>query len=898
MNRKLFLILFICYSPLLLPQFCGDYQWQCFFCTHRYEIDSSIPFEYSQYIDDAASAWNGGIGGCTHLEENLAWFDESGMIQWGNLNQVSCNNGTLGETIKTLSNGKIIYCVTIINSHSSLHWSTSSTPGPEEFDFITVMIHEFGHWLGLYDQFNLTSTMGYTPCGFARRYITSDAAYCAQLLCFELGVEDELYVYTDHELYNVNTTHVGCQHSTFIDNGPPPSNYITEWYAYNVWASSSCGDILVSTNGIIIPTLPIGYDWNRDENGYVIANMTRSVIDNNGVLHTGSAQIKIGNVPNTFISSGTLTSDTYWCGTINITGNITVPQNITLNISPGTVVNFNNNSSLVISGTLDAMGFQTNKITLDFISPNTSVQNGIKVNAGGNLNVSNLIIKNAYRGIYVNEASASINGTEIFNCFTGIYLYRTSYTLDDPYITNNYLHNNAYYSSGGGIANYYSSPYITGNEIGNNYIGITASNSSSPLLGYAGVYGNNNIHHNYMGVYAISYSNPFLGRETCTLQGGNNIIENNTSYNMLAQSNCIVLAENNWWGSNPPVANKIVANSGSTIDYFPYLESLPEQQFANLKNSPEESLYDQNFSVLQSDTGFTATENSIVNNFNPAWPIFWKLLYARNLIDVKKYNYAQEILKQVITSNSDSSLSHYALDLLWRASRKFDKDSLNTFLDILSKRSGRKNIYAHAQLILAGYDKVNRIQKLDAVIGSYPNTPFAEMAIFQKFLYYFNEQNDLIKAREISNQMDVLFPNSELTKDANSHLEGTGSVPKMAANPDDSEDSENLASNLSIPTEYQLLGNYPNPFNPSTTISYALPFESEVVVNIFDLTGSIIKSFNLNNQTAGYKTLNWDGKNNSGTAVSSGIYIYSIKAVSTEGNGKSFVKSSKLMLLK
>ena len=100
------------------------------------------------------------------------------------------------------------------------------------------------------------------------------------------------------------------------------------------------------------------------------------------------------------------------------------------------------------------------------------------------------------------------------------------------------------------------------------------------------------------------------------------------------------------------------------------------------------------------------------------------------------------------------------------------------------------------------------------------------------------------------------------------------------------------------PNEYALLGNYPNPFNPSTTISYSLPFESEVSITIYDLTGSIIKSFVPSNQSAGYKNLLWDGRNNYGQLVTSGVYIYTIKAVSLEGNGKSFAKSSKVMLLK
>ena len=101
-----------------------------------------------------------------------------------------------------------------------------------------------------------------------------------------------------------------------------------------------------------------------------------------------------------------------------------------------------------------------------------------------------------------------------------------------------------------------------------------------------------------------------------------------------------------------------------------------------------------------------------------------------------------------------------------------------------------------------------------------------------------------------------------------------------------------------LPVEFILYNNFPNPFNLSTTIIYSLPFESEVSITIFDLTGRVIKTMNLNNQAAGNKTVMWDGKNDFSKPVSSGAYICTFKALSLEGNGKSFTKSLKLMLLK
>jgi photosystem II stability/assembly factor-like uncharacterized protein len=97
---------------------------------------------------------------------------------------------------------------------------------------------------------------------------------------------------------------------------------------------------------------------------------------------------------------------------------------------------------------------------------------------------------------------------------------------------------------------------------------------------------------------------------------------------------------------------------------------------------------------------------------------------------------------------------------------------------------------------------------------------------------------------------------------------------------------------------FNLSQNYPNPFNPSTTISYILPVESDVQIAIYDLIGGIVKTLISNSQSAGYKTAVWDGKNDYNESVASGIYICTIKAVSLEGDERSFTKSSKLVLMK
>ena len=86
-----------------------------------------------------------------------------------------------------------------------------------------------------------------------------------------------------------------------------------------------------------------------------------------------------------------------------------------------------------------------------------------------------------------------------------------------------------------------------------------------------------------------------------------------------------------------------------------------------------------------------------------------------------------------------------------------------------------------------------------------------------------------------------------------------------------------------IPTEYALLQNFPNPFNPETWIPFHLPETAEVTVRIYNATGEPIRTLSLGLKVPGeYATPNhaayWDGRTDSGERVASGVYFYSIQA--------------------
>ena len=187
------------------------------------------------------------------------------------------------------------------------------------------------------------------------------------------------------------------------------------------------------------------------------------------------------------------------------------------------------------------------------------------------------------------------------------------------------------------------------------------------------------------------------------------------------------------------------------------------------------------------------------------------------------------------------------------------------------------------------------VQLYNNIISTNPNTFYATNALFEKFFATLHHANNITLASQLLSQLQSLNITDEdflMRLEAAENLLNTSSGG-LFKNRD--PQSENKESNF--PKEYSLLGNYPNPFNPSTTIGYALPYQSSVELIIYDIMGAKVKSFSIPSQSAGYQSILWDGINENGNKVASGIYLFRISIKSLETD-ETFVKSAKLMLLK
>jgi len=98
------------------------------------------------------------------------------------------------------------------------------------------------------------------------------------------------------------------------------------------------------------------------------------------------------------------------------------------------------------------------------------------------------------------------------------------------------------------------------------------------------------------------------------------------------------------------------------------------------------------------------------------------------------------------------------------------------------------------------------------------------------------------------------------------------------------------------PTEFTLKQNYPNPFNPSTVIEYALPLDASIRVSIYNILGEEVKRLFSGNQNAGSYKVTWNGDDNYGYKLSSGIYFYELRG--NDNSGKEFSLLKKMILMK
>ena len=102
---------------------------------------------------------------------------------------------------------------------------------------------------------------------------------------------------------------------------------------------------------------------------------------------------------------------------------------------------------------------------------------------------------------------------------------------------------------------------------------------------------------------------------------------------------------------------------------------------------------------------------------------------------------------------------------------------------------------------------------------------------------------------------------------------------------------EAAATLVELPRQTALYQNYPNPFNPATVIRYEVAQAGRVTIRIYNVRGALVKALYNGEREPGRYDVGWNGENQRGEAVSSGVYFYRMEA-------PGFVETRKMVLLR
>lgn len=604
-----------------------------------------------------------------------------------------------------------------------------------------------------------------------------------------------------------------------------------------------------------------------------------------------------------FLYGGNILYDRTFAGIDYYLWDITVAAGVTLTIAPNSTINFENGSSLtingnlvigdgatlnfedatrlIVNGTIDLNGTTANPV----IFGTSGTWGGIQFNNGSSGTLDYCDISNASYGIrFLSGSSGSISNSTISGNQYGIYISSAS-----PQITNNILQiNNSY-----GIYAYNSSPSIVGNTLTRNGHGIALWTNCNPLM-----VDNTITSSTYYGLACYGSSSPaaFTGLNT----GGYNTIEDNgTDEVIITGSSDPDFGNWKYDGNNEFVdaAGYIINNStGNTID--------AERNWWGSTSGPDHA---QLFGSINYARYHTSPLPKIISHPFAEVDTTSKKYFIFKNVDLKKayekyyeenYVEAALALKKFLIENPNHSHSKiFCLDLV----------------KILERFLPAKEIVREIEQLI----DLNFAHETTAELNLSTASYYERMGDFKKALDIISNLNHKIISKELSNRIRIIEGHLMIAGKLNSE-NGKQVLEILIANMDKTsylyeianlelnekfEPSQpNYSDYLNFPqmekdSAHVSLINYPNPFNPTTTINYTLLDDCNVELIIYDIIGRKVNWFIYEVQTTGIHKIVWDGTNRERANVSSGIYFYKL-ITRALNDGKTFTHSAKMMLVK
>jgi len=503
-------------------------------------------------------------------------------------------------------------------------------------------------------------------------------------------------------------------------------------------------------------------------------------------------------------------------------GNYTIANNSVLNISPGIILKF-----MPLTG--------------------MTVKKGL-IAEGGFTADSTIVFTDLRDDFYHGDTNADSSASDPTG-YTGAphYWYPGWYGVSfvdeslDPLcrLRNCIIRYAGLYSNGAAITTTNASPTITYSSLNNNYGAVKANGASNPIVHYSDIFQN---------------SAPLVF---------NNV---NKSFNIDARWN--------WWGSNtgpthagnPGGTGQAVSDSVNYSGFFgggalnplagdvslngsiqAFDASLILKWLANSVVNPLNDIQ-QRVADVSAASGITAYDASLILQY-----VVGKIGIFP--LEFNKLNTSAPILPKAATL-ATVGLNNASVDH-------------GKFVTLTLMASGLKNVYS-ADIELSFNNTQLKVISVAAV-------DIAAKASIAENIEDGSVRIYLASSKPLQSDGNLI----EITFEAKDNVRGTVKAPitysKLYLNETDvkSQASEAFISITGKPTQYALEQNYPNPFNPSTTISYQVPEDGEHVrLEIYNVVGQKVRELVNTVQNAGEYTVRWDGLNDRGSRVASGVYIY------------------------
>ena len=571
----------------------------------------------------------------------------------------------------------------------------------------------------------------------------------------------------------------------------------------------------------------------------------------------------------TITTSGTLQEDENWRGVVNIMGSVYVPTGVTLTILPDTEVRFNGYYSIYVTGgTLAANGATftahdpvQNWDKLFFTTSSTSILENCILSYGNmalfisnvDIQVKNCTISNSNLGVYIfgSSASPTIDGCDIQDNDCAMYL-----TYGDPIIKNNKFNSiDESYS----VRIYKGKGKFTNNTFKSrdgDCVYILGSTSIPNFEGETNGLGNyfTDCHDTYL---EITGGNPELGFNTSGRAGYNLFEKDNFGGHAVNnQTGNSLYAQLNWWTTLSSQGG--YPSSGS---YFFGWYTI----YAPVCDRPNQ-------------VGALWKGNSALD------PINEEFYAAFNLYNQKQYEAASDSLERVFNKYPDHELAHQALFRLSSANTITDKSYENESLlsEIIYSKKYNESCVNVARTWFAEYHiQRGSMKEAEEIVFLSPEGSYSERELLLTLIADYTLLDDKKNAERIANIMKEKHHDKNIETDIKIAMNIAGEIEgELLPNSANQTNSESV-----------LLTNNPNPFNNSTNILFQVSKNGLVKINVFNILGQRVKKLVNENKNVGKYQILWEGNDDNGNLVPSGLYLVNIKT-------KYSSKTLKISLLK